>query len=88
MKIAFRIVRGEEARKNWLLKMKAGRNAYVLRNGILRWGIPVNIPTFVIFERAKGVPSAIVYFLAFTLVSGIAFGLSVWYANCWLYPAD
>jgi hypothetical protein len=88
MKISFRFIRGEEARKQWHLKMKEGRNAYVWRNGILRWGIPVNIPTFVIFERTKGIPSAIVYFLAFTVVSGIAFGLCVWYANCWLYTVD
>jgi len=88
MKIKFRIIRGEEARQNWLSKVKDGRNAFVLKTGILRWGVPVNVPTLMIFARKMGLASGIMYFLVFTIVSGTAFGLAVWYMNCWLYSVD
>jgi len=79
-----------EGHEYWGQKMKDGRIAFVLRFGILQWGIAVGIVTAseAIFLLGLSVPQAMLFFLFMTLVGGSMCGFLFWYLIRWRFSID
>jgi hypothetical protein len=80
----------EKNAQRWDATRKSGRKAYIVKSGILGWGIPVAIAVTALDWyhgtplNELAVPFAIRLVL-FGLVGGIAFGAAMWKFSEWMH---
>jgi hypothetical protein len=76
--------------QRWETTRKSGRKAYIVKFGILGWGIPVAIAVTGL-DWYHGTPLSdlavpfLIRLVLFGLVGGIAFGAAMWKFSEWMY---
>lgn len=85
----------EEMRELWLPKMRAGRFRFVLKFGILGWGVPLGIfmgvLNYLLSTNGLRLSTALVYSLIIGgIVGGTSYGIFLWYyiRRRYRLPAD
>lgn len=74
----------------WEATHKAGRRAFIIKHGILGWGIPVAI-ALTLWDWYSGIPAdqhgfrLALGIVLFGLVGGTAFGAAMWRIQGWIY---
>lgn len=66
----------------WAKERAAGRKAYVLKRGVLGWGLPMFVAMTLVVPLVRGeaiTPTSLVIGAIIWLLAGVAFGFFTWH---------